>query len=115
MSETDKFKIDDFLENPRTKFYAEGFLNIEKKIQESIELASDPEMAELVEADLKDLEAQKENLKKQILEIAEKEKEEEKFPNELVLEVRAGAGGDEASLFAYQLAEMYQRYADKMG
>ena len=37
------------------------------------------------------------------------------FPNELVLEVRAGAGGDEAALFAYQLAEMYQRYAEKRG
>ena len=115
MDEVDKFKIDDFLDNPRTRFFAEEFLNIEKKIQESKELADDPEMAELVEADLQDLEKQKSNLKKQILEISEKEKEEEKFPNELVLEVRAGAGGDEASLFALQLAEMYQRYADKMG
>ncbi len=31
--------------------------------------------------------------------------------NKIILEIRAGAGGDEASLFAYDLAQMYQRYA----
>ena len=38
MTEINKFKIDEFLENPRTKFYAEEFLNIETQIQESKEL-----------------------------------------------------------------------------
>ena len=33
----------------------------------------------------------------------------------IVLEIRAGAGGDEASLFAGDLARMYQRYAVKRG
>lgn len=36
-------------------------------------------------------------------------------PNKLVLEIRAGAGGDEASLFAGDLLRMYQRYAVKKG
>ena len=36
-------------------------------------------------------------------------------PRRMVLEVRAGAGGDEASLFAFQLAEMYQRYTEGKG
>ena len=45
-------------------------------------------------------------------EILKGEKEEEEFPNEVVLEVRAGAGGDEASLFGIELVEMYERYAD---
>ena len=35
--------------------------------------------------------------------------------NEIGLEVRAGAGGDEASLFAWELAEMYSRFAEKNG
>ncbi|MFH1246604.1 MAG: PCRF domain-containing protein [Candidatus Liptonbacteria bacterium] len=35
--------------------------------------------------------------------------------NKLILEVRAGAGGDEASIFAADLARMYQRYAAKRG
>jgi peptide chain release factor 1 len=35
--------------------------------------------------------------------------------NKLILEIRAGAGGDEASIFAADLARMYQRYAAKRG
>lgn len=41
--------------------------------------------------------------------------EEEEFPNEVILEVRAGAGGDEASLFGIELVEMYERYCDNRG
>ena len=39
----------------------------------------------------------------------------EEFPNEIVLEVRAGAGGDEASLFAWELAHMYEKFAEQKG
>lgn len=35
--------------------------------------------------------------------------------DKIILEIRAGAGGDEASLFAGELARMYQRYAGKHG
>lgn len=35
--------------------------------------------------------------------------------NKIILEIRAGAGGDEASIFAGDLARMYQRYALKRG
>ena len=41
-----------------------------------------------------------------------------KDPNDdknVILEIRAGAGGDEAALFAYEMYRMYQRYADKRG
>jgi len=41
--------------------------------------------------------------------------ETEEFPNEIILEVRAGAGGEEAALFAKELAEMYILYAQKQG
>ena len=43
------------------------------------------------------------------------ETETGEFPNEVVLEVRAGAGGNEASLFAAELAAMYQKYATRLG
>lgn len=36
-------------------------------------------------------------------------------PNKLILEIRAGAGGDEAAIFAGDLARMYQRYAANKG
>lgn len=39
----------------------------------------------------------------------------EKNVNKIILEVRAGAGGDEAALFAGDLVRMYQRYAAKRG
>jgi len=35
--------------------------------------------------------------------------------NKLIMEVRAGAGGDEAAIFAGDMARMYQRYAGKKG
>jgi len=43
------------------------------------------------------------------------EPEEGEFPNEIILEVRAGAGGDEAALFAKELAEMYGLYGENYG
>ena len=57
--------------------------------------------------------SQKEVIERQLEEIIEKNNEEEEFPNEIILEVRAGAGGDEASLFAWELAHMYERFAEK--
>ncbi|PJC56187.1 peptide chain release factor 1, partial [Candidatus Kaiserbacteria bacterium CG_4_9_14_0_2_um_filter_41_32] len=42
-------------------------------------------------------------------------KEEEEIPYGVVMEVRAGAGGDEAALFAEELANMYQIYANNNG
>ncbi len=43
------------------------------------------------------------------------EESSEEFPNEAVLEVRAGVGGQEAALFAEELANMYKGYATTMG
>lgn len=52
----------------------------------------------------------------QMEEILQKENtEDENMPNEVVLEVRAGVGGQEAALFAAQLAGMYSAYATKEG
>jgi peptide chain release factor 1 len=45
-------------------------------------------------------------------EILHKEKEEEAKPRSLILEIQAGAGGDESSLFAAELAGAYQAYAE---
>ena len=42
---------------------------------------------------------------------SQKSVETEEFPNEIILEVRAGAGGEEAALFAKKLALMYMLYA----
>lgn len=107
--------IEELKQNPRTQFYATELERIAAKEEETREMLADLDMREMAEEELKILAEQRDGVEKQIQEIIEKEKEEEKFPNEIILEVRAGAGGDEASLFARELAEMYERYAEKEG
>jgi peptide chain release factor 1 len=107
--------IDELKKNPRTHYLALELERLHAQKAETEALASDPEMAELVADDLKGISEQIKNLEVQIQEILDKEKEEEEFPNEVVIELRAGAGGEEGGLFAENLKEMYERYAAKKG
>ncbi len=75
--------------------------------------SEDASLYNMAKDELASLQSQKEDVEKQIRAILESEKEEEEFPNEIIMEIRAGAGGDEASLFAFELAEMYSRFAEK--
>jgi len=103
-------------ENAKTAFLAGEWERLGQAIEEARSLgAGDPSMAELAEGEVAELSARQEALRAQIEEILAKEVEEERFPNELILEVRAGAGGDEAALFAAQLAHMYKAYAEVQG
>jgi peptide chain release factor 1 len=72
-------------------------------------------MKELGEADLESLRKSMKDLAAQMDDILKEEAKEDEFPNEVILEVRAGAGGEEAALFAAKLAEMYERYASTLG
>ena len=78
-------------------------------------LASDETLHELAEKELASIEEERVRTEKQIEDILNKEKEENEFSNEIVLEVRAGAGGDEASLFAWELAHMYEKFSEAEG
>ncbi len=82
-------------------------------------LASDDSLHDLAGEELKAIQAERELVEKQIEDILAKDKEEEdknnESPNEVVLEVRAGAGGDEASLFAWELAHMYEKFSESKG
>ncbi len=105
-----------YKENPKTAFFAQEVERLsaeEAKAKEAA--ASDPALAELAEDELRALAEQKDALIKQMEEIVVAEKEEQRFPKEAVLEVRAGAGGEEAALFARELAEMYRKYAEARG
>jgi len=108
--------IQDFKDNVKTSYLADEYLRLDKEEQSVTELsAGDPGMAELASEELANLKSQKEVIWKQMEEIVESEKKEEEFPNEAILEVRAGAGGDEAALFAQELANMYKNYAGARG
>ena len=101
----------------RTQYLAESY---ERLVGEEGQLLSmlerDPTLKELGVEELSKIKQQKDELEKQMEEIMEnKDEDGGDFTNEIILEVRAGTGGDEASLFAYELAEMYQRYADQKG
>ncbi|MDX2494101.1 MAG: peptide chain release factor 1 [Desulfuromusa sp.] len=72
---------------------------------------SDPEMKELAKAELPDLEEQQADLEEQLrLLLIPKDPNDEK---NIILEIRAGTGGDEAALFSADLFRMYSRYADR--
>ncbi len=101
--------------NQQTQFLATELDRLDKRIEETELLAEDPDMKELAGEELLIIREQIKTVESQILDILKKEIEEDESPNEIVLEVRAGAGGDEASLFARELAEMYQKLADNRG
>jgi peptide chain release factor 1 len=74
-------------------------------------MLKDPEMKELAEAEIPELQASSETLEKdlQILLIPKDPRDDAN----LFLEVRAGTGGDEAAIFAGDLFRMYSRYAER--
>jgi peptide chain release factor 1 len=106
-------KLQEFKENHKTQFLASQFESELVKLIEAQELAdSDPEMAELAKEEIERLTEQLEGQFAEMDKIIESNKEEEAKPYGVMLEVRAGAGGDEASLFAAELAGMYLKYAE---
>ncbi|MDQ2933206.1 MAG: PCRF domain-containing protein [bacterium] len=102
--------------NPKTSFMAGMF---EKLVKEEAEvramMATDPAMKEMAEQDLASILEQKKSLETEMAAIIASDQIEEEKPKEMILEVRAGAGGDEAALFAAELFDMYKRYAEIKG
>lgn len=102
--------------NNKTRFLAEDYDRLLREEAEIHDLTtSDPALLDLSKDDLKRIEEQKIALQSQMDEILKEDEAEDEFPNEIILEVRAGAGGDEASLFAEQLSAMYRAYAVSRG
>jgi len=103
--------------NHSTAYFGEQYdklLRQEAEVREM--LGGDESLHDLAAKELTLILEQKEALEKQVGEILNKEKEAEdklnESPNEIVLEVRAGTGGDEAALFAWELAYAYEKYAE---
>jgi peptide chain release factor 1 len=75
--------------------------------------ATDPEMRSIAEAEKPELEARRMALEHRLrLALLPKDAMDER---NVILEIRAGTGGDEAALFAGNLFRMYERYAAKQG
>ena len=105
----------DYAGDHRVSFLVVEWERLSQAEKDATELfEADPGMKELAEKELEDIAAQKESLMKQMETIIGNPNERE-WPNEIVLEVRAGVGGEEASLFAEELAQMYLKYAEVRG
>ncbi len=107
--------IEELKKNHKTSYLAEIYEKLLKDEAEVLSMTNDPGMKEMAEADLRNIEIQKKNTEEQIQAILDSEKEEIETPTEMILEVRAGAGGEEAALFAEELLNMYKKYAEIQG
>ena len=86
--------------------------NINNRIQENktiISAQEDLELVSLAEAEINQLQEKKESLEKELLSFSAEEKST--GPNSIVVEIRAGTGGDEAALFAADLFRMYSKFS----
>jgi peptide chain release factor 1 len=107
--------LEEFKENPRTMYTAQEYERLLSAKEEAAEMLADPSMSELAQSEIDSLMPQLESLWKQMEETAEAAQEEEAKPKALILEIQGGAGGDESTLFAAELARMYQGYAETKG
>ncbi len=92
-----------------------AYQDILKQIREAEEITqdkqSDPDLKSMADAELKELRPKAESMDQELrLMLVPKDPRDEK---NIFLEIRAGAGGDEAALFAAELFRMYSRYAEK--
>jgi len=91
------------------------YKSVEQDIQGAEELVNgtDAEMRELAREELKTLEVRRDALLQDLkILLIPKDPNDEK---NVILEIRAGTGGDEAALFAADLFRMYSRFAEKQG
>ncbi len=110
--------LESYKQNPKTSFLAHEYERLHRQELEVKKMAaSDAGLAALADEECATIVLQEEALFSQMQTIvaAGGEKDDEEFPDEAVIEVRAGAGGEEASLFAADLASMYERYAAVRG
>jgi peptide chain release factor 1 len=96
----------------RFREYQQTQRNVEE-LRQLIENRSDPEMAELAEAELPDAQAKAAQLLEELKD--ELVAAEDNAVDSFFLEIRAGTGGEEAALFARDLFEMYRHFCESRG
>ena len=89
------------------------YRQVEKKLKEDEEALADPELRELAELEIPELQTERTELERQIqLLLLPADPNDKK---NVILEIRGGEGGEEAALFAADLFRMYGRYAETKG
>jgi len=125
-------QLNQFLENPKAylendfaakskrKAEVESILDLkneitraEQQIKDDEAIISDPELGEMAKLEIQELTEKITDLTRQLDDkLIPRDPDDDK---PVIMEIRAGAGGDEASLFAAELYRMYLRYAEKHG
>ncbi len=96
----------------------EEYTRTEKQLEEAEEILKEDEQGELSELAREQLSESKEKLRqigREIEHLSSADKEATAQPRGSIVEIRAGAGGEEAALFARDLFQMYSRYAERKG
>ncbi len=120
LAQPEAYADPDFAEKSRRLAEINEILDLVKQIEqakrnleEATELINDPELGEMAQEDVRTLGLKIDSLNAEL--------EEKLLPHDpaddkpAIMEIRAGAGGDEASLFAGELYRMYVRYAERHG
>jgi len=90
-----------------------GVLGELTKVQEMIRAETDPELRDMAHEETRALESRRDALDGEITRLLiPKDPNDEK---NVLLEIRAGTGGDEAALFASEIFRMYSRFAERQG
>jgi len=92
------------------------YKNVAKEIEENLKMFTeekDVEFKKLINEELEKLEGKKENLKTKLQELMFPKDPYDK--KDIIVEIRAGAGGDEAALFVGDLFRMYTHFAENNG
>ena len=93
----------------------ENIANLENRLKETEKLLTtekDTELLTLARSEKEEITVELEKSKKIFNKIL---RGEDSSANSIIMEIRAGTGGDEAGLFAFNLFEMYTRFADSQG
>jgi peptide chain release factor 1 len=92
-----------------------SYVEVSRELEDNKELLSDPdpEMKEMAREEIKSLSAEKEKLEAELQQLLiPKDPRDNK---NVIMEIRAGTGGEEAALFAADLFRAYSRYAERQG
>lgn len=106
----------EFKKNFSTAYLAEEYERLDAEVAGAVETAgADPELLLMAEEEVARARARQADILVEIERILKKDEEEAAAPVSVVMELRGGAGGDEAAIFARDLKEMYEKYADSKG
>lgn len=106
----------EFKKNFSTAYLAEEYERLLKEEKDVKDAAgTDEGLQAMAEEDVIRIRARQIDILAEIEHILTKEKEEIARPISVVMELRAAAGGDEAGIFAHDLKDMYQKYAEHRG